>query len=82
MHVHANLKKHQPSSQCCLQEGQLDMFCTIRLVSLYCKFVTLQLTCEKDLGMGLCTFNIVLCYPYTLFAYFLALQSLHLYLFF
>ena len=32
------------------------------------------MTCEKDVGMGLCTFNFVFGYPYTLFACFLALH--------
>ena len=44
MHVHANLKKHQPSSQCCLQEGQLDVFCTINRLQQFKYSTTLFLT--------------------------------------
>ena len=40
---------------------------------MFCNFVV-QLTCEKDVGMGLCRLTLCLGYPYTLFACFLALH--------
>ena len=42
-------------------------------------FVTLQLTCEKDVGMGLCTFNFVLRLSLHLVCLLFGTLSLHLF---
>ena len=44
---------------CWLQEVQVLGRCHA-LSHTFCNLFTLQLTCEKDVGMGLCTFNFVL----------------------
>ena len=46
----------------------------ICFVILYKHNIIVQLTCEKDVGMGLCRLTLCLGYPYTLFACFLALH--------
>ena len=45
----------------------------------FCNLFTLQLTCEKDVGMGLCTFNFVLRHIVCLL---FGTSSLHLFLIF
>ena len=59
-------------SCCWLQEVQVGVMHYIIhfVICLHC----MQLTCEKDVGMGLCTLTLCLGYHYTLFACFLALH--------
>ena len=46
---------------CWLQEVQVGVMGEESLLHhTFCNLFTLQLTCEKDVGMGLCTFNFVL----------------------
>ena len=44
----------------------------------FCNLFTLQLTCEKDVGMGLCTFNFVLRLSLHLVCLLFGTSSLHL----
>ena len=44
----------------------------------FCKLFTLQLTCEKDVGMGPCTFNFLLRLSLQLVCLFFGTSSLHL----
>ena len=44
----------------------------------FCNLFTLQLMCEKDVGMGLCTFNFVLRLSLRLVCLLFGTSSLHL----
>ena len=48
----------------------------------FCNLFTLQLTCEKYVGMGLCTFNIVFRLSLHLVCLLFGTSSLHLLFFF
>ena len=48
----------------------------------FCNLFTLQLMCEKDVGMGLCTFNFVLRLSLHLVCLLFGTSSLHLLNFF
>ena len=48
----------------------------------FCNLFTLQLMCEKDVGMGLCTFNFVLRLSLHLVCLLFGTSSLHLFEFF
>ena len=48
----------------------------------FCNLFTLQLMCEKDVGMGLCTFNFVLRLSLHLVCLLFGTSSLHLLKFF
>ena len=58
---------------CWLQEVQVLGRCHA-LSHTFCNLFTLQLTWEKDVGMGCVRLTLCLSYPYTLFACFLALH--------
>ena len=45
----------------------------------FCNLFTLQLMCEKDVGMGLCTFNFVLRLSLHLVCLLFGTSSLHLF---
>ena len=45
----------------------------------FCNLFTLQLTCEKDVGMGLCTFNFVLRLSLHIVCLLFGTSSLHLF---
>ena len=47
---------------------------------MFCNLFTLQLTCEKDVGMGLCTFNFVFRLSLHLVCLLFGTSSLHVHL--
>ena len=65
---------------CWLQEVQVGVMHYI--TSTFCNLFTLQLMCEKDVGMGLCTFNFVLRLSLHLVCLLFGTSSLHLLKFF
>ena len=73
---------------CWLQEVQLHSTGTRpigrchALHHTFCNLFTLQLMCEKDVGMGLCTFNFVLRLSLHLVCLLFGTSSLHLLKFF
>ena len=66
----------------CKHAAGYRMYRCHALCHIFCNLFTLQLTCEKDVGMGLCTFNFVLRLSLHLVCLLFGTSSLHLFNFF
>ena len=66
----------------CKHAAGYRMYRCHALCHTFCNLFTLQLTCEKDVGMGLCTFNFVLKLSLQIVCLLFGTSSLHLFKFF